>query len=186
MGRTEFLVNTTGSDTSWYALRVRPQAEFMVAYMLRQRGVRTYVATETRWRRRSRHVEKPAEFAYPQIPGIVFAGFPGMPHWLHLLNNRLVQGAIGHYGTPTELDAGKLHRFFATALNGHLVVEQGLSMIHIEASGQGPARLVRAPTTQVRIVSKRKRTEPEVIAPAGKFADIIFALKLPTPLRAAA
>lgn len=185
MGRQTFDVKTTGDVMSWYALRVRPQAEFMVAYMLRQRDVRTYVPTETRWRRRSRHVEKAAEFAYPQIPGIVFAGFPGVPHWLGLFSNRLVLGAIGHDGAPIELDPGRLYRFFAHCLNGHLVVERGLSMIHIEPSGQGPARLVRAPTTQVRIVSKRK-AEPEFVAPGPALATIIGGIRLPEQLRAAA
>lgn len=183
---TGFSVKTTGTDPAWYALRVRPQAEFMTAYMLRQRGVRTYVATETRWRRRSRHVAERAEFAYPQIPGIVFAGFPGHPHWLHLLNNHLVHGAIGHEGKPTELDPGKLYQFFASSLNGHLVVERGISMIHIEPSGKGPARLVRAPTTQVRIVSKRKLPEPEVLVASARLGQIIQAISLPRQFKAAA
>lgn len=186
MGRHAFNVKTSGDETCWYALRVRPQAEYITAYMLRSRGVRTYVATETRWRRRSRHVVKPAEFAYPQIPGIVFAGFPGQPQWLPLLSNQLVLGAIGYHGEPFELDPGRLHRFFASALNGHLVVARGLSMVHIEPSGQGPSRLVRAPTTQVRIVSKRKLAEPEVVEATGSVAAVINGLRLPAQLRAAA
>lgn len=186
MGRMDFRVKTGGGETCWYALRVRPQAEFITAYMLRQQGVHTFVATEARWRRRSRHVVKPAEFAYPQIPGIVFAGFQGQPHWLPLLNNKLVVGVIGDDGSPAELDPRKLYQFFARSLNGHLVIEHGLSMVHIEPSGKGPARLVRAPTTQVRIVSKRKLTEPEFIAASGRLAQIVHGLRLPEQLRVAA
>lgn len=176
------IVLRPSDEPQWYALRVQPQKEYIVAYMLRQRGVRTFVATETKFRRRTRYTKSKAEFAHPEIPGCVFAGFDGVPAWYYILKNQLIVGAEGHGGVPWRFDAAKLHRFFASAMDGCMVIDDGMRLVSVGG------RLIRSPTTQVRAISKRKRTDDVVIEATGRRARLLaqFVVDAPKQLASAA
>lgn len=185
MGRHELKVRTDGGEPRWYALRVRPQEEYTVAYMLRQQDVWTFVPTEERFRRRTRYVQQKAGFAHPEIPGCVFARFDGEPAWYYLMNNQLILGVEGMDGKPYEFDPGQLFRFFAHSNDGCMVFDKGLRMVHVPGKG-----LLRGPRTQVKVVSHRKRKtdDPVVVEPTGPKARILaqFRITTPEPVKAAA
>lgn len=171
MGRHDLKVITKPSDERhWYALRVKPQAEYVVSYLLLKAGVEAFVPTETRYRRRTRYVAQKAEFAYPQIPGLVFAGFPGEPAWYWLLRNPLIIGVEGTSREAWRLDFHRLAGFLARTQTGRMVFteeEDGHKLRMINVGG----RILRSPTTQVRVVSKRRReaaSEPVVEVSAAK------------------
>jgi len=169
MGRDVFKVVTKpNGDPNWYALRVRPQAEYVVAYLLRQQGVRTFVPTEARFRRRTRYTKSKAGFAHPEIPSCVFAGFDGEPAWYYLLKNRLILGVEGMDGHAWRFDPGKLHEFFGRTHDGCMVFDGGLRMVSVPGLG-----LLRSPTTQVKVVSKRRRDEDPVVEPTGRRAKLL-------------
>lgn len=191
MSRHDLRVVTNPSEERyWYALRVRPQAEYVVSHLLLKAGVEAFVPTETRFRRRTRYVAQKAEFAYPQIPGLVFAGFPGEPAWYWLLRNPLILGVEGTSRQAWRLDFHRLASFLARTQTGRLVMtgeEDGERLRMIKVGD----RLVRSATNQVRVVSKKKRgeavTEAEaVVQPTGAKARLLAQFALPQPVRMAA
>lgn len=159
-------------ETHWYALRVVPQKEYVVAHLLERRDVWAYVPTGTSWRKRTRYARSGTEYAKPLLPGCIFARFPGSPAWYELLVNHLILGPIGRNGAPWCFDAGELFDFFSRAPNGTLVLDRGR---HPQVSYQG--RMLRAPTTQVRTISKRKRGM--VVEPTAQEATMLAALAIP-------
>ena len=188
MGRMDLKVVTHGDERHWYALRVRPQAEYVVSYLLLKGGVEAFVPTETRFRRRTRYAAQKAEFAYPLIPGLIFAGFPGEPAWYYLLRNPLILGVEGTSRQAWRLDFSRIASFLARTQTGRLVFaeqdDERLRMISVNG------RLVRSPTTQVRVVSKKRleaKTEAEaVLQPNRAKAEWLAQFTIPQPLRAAA
>lgn len=192
MGRIDLKVVTQPSDERhWFALRVRPQAEYVVSFLLLQAGVDAFVPTETRYRRRTRYAKQKAEFAYPQIPGLVFAGFPGEPAWYWLLRNPLIAGVEGTSREAWRLDFHRLAGFLARTQTGRMVfIEEDdedtppgkrnkLRMIKVGD------RLLRSPTTQVRQVSaKRRKVDSEaeaVVEAVGARARLLAQFKITTP-----
>lgn len=148
-------------DPQWYALRVMPQREYVVAYLLRKQGNATFIPTEIRTHKRSSYSKGKAEFAVPVIPGIVFAGFPGEPAWYNVLKLDLILGPIGMDGKPWRLDFLELLAFFSGVSDGCMVYEDGLRLIHIP--GRTP---VRSLTTRTKTISPRKRAK-RVKRPSG-------------------
>ncbi len=178
MGTEELrVVDNGGDDPHWYALRVVPQKEYVVAYLLRRQGVRTMVPTETRWRRRTRYQKSKTEFANPEISGCVYAGFDGEPAWYHLMRNSLILGVEGMGGVPYRLDMEKLFEYFSRSLDGCK------ALIHVQGKG-----VLRPPTTRVRTISKRKKGDDFVVEATGRKAKFLaqFAFSIPEPTRAAA
>ena len=177
MGQTNF------TDSFWYALRVVPQKEYVVANLLeRKDGVWAYVPTASHYRRRTRYTKTGAEYAKPEMPGCIFARFQTEPAWYDVLKNHLVLGPIGRNGEPWQFRPAELHTYFARVPNGKLLMHRGEQMVHVAG------RLLRAPTTQTRIVSKRKPGEA-VIEPTKQEESILgayLAHRNGTPLRAAA
>src|SRR4051812_14753138 len=88
------------SDTAWFALRVIPQKEYVVARLLERRDMWAYVPTIAYFRRRTRYTESGAEYAKPEMPGCIFVRIPGEPAWFDLLRNHLILGPIGRNGEP--------------------------------------------------------------------------------------
>lgn len=174
-GRQELKVVTGQGEPRWYALRVRAQEEYTVAYMLRQQDVFTFVPTEERFRRRTRYVKTKAGFAAPVIPGCVFARFDGEPAWYYLLKNQLIFGVEGSDGQPWQFEPGELYSYFARSLDGCMVFDKGLRMVHVPGRG-----LLRGPRTQVKVVSHRKREEDEpiVVEPKGQKARLLRQFKI--------
>lgn len=139
-------------DPQWYALRVAPQKEYVVAYLLRKQGLATFTPTEIRTHKRSSYSKGKAEFAVPVIAGCVFVGFPAAPAWYTVLQNDLIWGPIGMDGRPWRLDFPKLLRFFSGVNDGCMIFDRGLRLIHIP--GRAP---VRSLMTRTKTISKRKR-----------------------------
>lgn len=156
-------------DARWYALRVVPQKEYVVARILERREVWAYVPTGTYFRRRTRYDKMDTEYARPELPGCIFARFPSSPQWFNVLRNHLILGPIGRNGAPWVFDPGELHRYFARVPNGTLMLEPGEPP---QVSVRG--RLLRAPTTQVRTISKRARGE--VVEPTAREIATIGAM----------
>lgn len=173
----------------WYALRVQPQKEFVVAYLLRQRGADTYVPTELRARRRNRYVRGTDEMAYPVLPGIVFAGFEGEPPWYEVTRNTLVLGAIGYDGEPWRLDLVELLWWRARIPDGCLVLHRArdssraMRLVRIEGRG-----VYRSPHERPHFISARRRDKLEVVPPTRRQADWLtpLVMRQPEPVRAAA
>lgn len=184
MGRMDFKVVTRPSEERhWFALRVKPQAEYVVSHLLLNAGVEAFVPTETRFRRRTRYAAQKAEFAYPQVPGLVFAGFPGEPAWYWLLRNPLVLGVEGTSRTAWRLDFHMIVGFLARTQTGRLELTEDKDGGHLRMIRVG-GRLLRSPTTQVRVVSKRRSVESEaeaVVEPVGKKARLLAQFRITTP-----
>ena len=162
--QASFGMATGDLDPQWYALTVPPQKEYVVAYLLRKRGMATFIPTEIRTHKRSGYSKGKAEFAVPIIPGVVFAGFPTQPAWYYLLRNELIWGVIGMDGRPWRLNIWKLLKFFGGVHDGCMVFDGGLRLIHIP--GRPP---VRSLTTRTRTISKKRReaTRPRVVDDGG-------------------
>lgn len=142
---------TRGDDTFWFALRVVPQKEYVVAHLLEKRSeIFAYVPTASHYRRRTRYSKAGAEYAKPEMPGCLFARFPAEPAWYDVLKNHLILGPIGRNGEPWQFHARELFSYFAHTPNGTLILSKG-EPPQIFVAG----RLLRAPTTQVRNISKR-------------------------------
>lgn len=156
-------------EVQWYSLRVHPQKEYVVAYLLRKQGVRTFVPTEIRTHKRSSYSKGKAEFAKPEHPCRVFAGIPGEPAWYDLLKIHLIIGPEGMNGKPCRLDPKELFEYWGWhALDGVLEIRDGLQMINVQGRG-----LVRSLNTRVRTISPRKRKGPLVVEVKGKAADFL-------------
>lgn len=136
----------------WYVLRVVPQKEFVVGYMLRQAGVMTFIPTEIRRRRRNRYAKGKDEFAFPIIPGTVFAGFEDFPRWFEVLQNSLIVGALGHNGCPWELDPDKFLKWRSRLIDGCLDFDRGMRLIHVQGKG-----FVRSPLERPHFITKRRQ-----------------------------
>ena len=90
---------------NWYALIARPGREYVAALILeRHWGCKTYVPTETRWRRRNRYCKAKEQFAFAVAPRYVLAGFSGAPHWLFVLDEPSISDVIRLDGQPKRLD----------------------------------------------------------------------------------
>lgn len=161
----------TIEDAQWYALRVQPQKEYVVGWMLNRSGAWAVVPTTTFFRRRTRYTKSKAEYARPEIPGCIFVRFPGAPAWYEVLRNHLILGAIGQDGRPWELDAGELHKFFATTTNGTMVMQDGERLVHFAG------RLIRS-TAQTRIIS-RKRKPDLVVEPTREESAALSRFVIP-------
>lgn len=147
-------------DYAWYALRVVPQKEYVVAHLLERRDVWAYVPTQTYFRRRTRYTASGTEYAKPEMPGCIFARFPGEPAWFDLLRNHLILGPIGRNGEPWQFRVRELYRYFAHVPNGTLILKRG-EPAQVSVNG----RLLRAPTTQVKTISKRRSEDDLVLEP---------------------
>ena len=90
---------------NWYALIARPGREYVASLILeRHWGCKTYVPTETRWRRRNRYCKAKEQFAFAVAPRYVLAGFSGAPHWLFVLDEPSISDVIRLDGQPKRLD----------------------------------------------------------------------------------
>jgi hypothetical protein len=171
-------------DMQWYALRVVPQKEYTVAWMLERRDVWAYVPTGTTFRRRTRFSKAGAEYACPERPGMIFARFPSAPAWYNVLKNHLILGPIGRDGHPWQFRPRELYKYFAHVPNGTLVFHEGEALVSVNG------RKLRAPTTHTRIISKRRPKAETVIEPTAQEAELLTGLMAqnasPQLLRAAA
>ncbi len=157
---------TTGDgDAQWYALRVHPQKEYTAAYLLERagEGVWAFVPTESRFGRRTRYSKAQAEYARPEMPGCIIVRFDSDPIWYNVLRNNLVMGPIGGGGFVWRLH--DMISFLSRTTTGRLVIQDGTQLVEVNG------RLMRAPTSHKRIISRRDRdAEPPVIEAKGRLA----------------
>ena len=158
-------------DNRWYALRVVPQKEYVVARLLERGEVWAYVPTMTSFRRRTRYSKAGAEYARPEMPGLIFARFAQDPAWFDVLKNHLILGPIGRNGLPWKFDNRELFQYFSRVPNGTLVIKRG-EPPQVNVAG----RLLRAPTTQVKTISKRKLDENGVAEPTRQEIAVLQGL----------
>ena len=158
-------------DPQWYALRVQVQKEYVVASMLERRGLWAYVPTASAWRRRTRYVKSSAEYAHPEMPGCIFARFPGEPAWFEVLKNHLIIGPLGRNGSPWQFRVAELFDYFARVPNGTLVMDKGEQLVSVAG------RLLRAPRTQTRFISKRAKEA--VVEPTRFEREVLGPLAMP-------
>lgn len=89
---------------AWYALRVAPQAEFVVAHLLRRRGVVAWAPCLTKWVRAEayRRAVKRA-VRRPLLPGYVFVKLASAYVWQVIRGVTGVLGAVCLEGRPWPL-----------------------------------------------------------------------------------
>lgn len=138
-------------NLDWYAVTTAPQKEHVAAYFLRQYGLRTYVPTETRWRRHNRHSRQKSEIAFPVTPRYVFVGVAGEPAWWEIMQVPHVTAVVGIEGKPAlfsrkakkDAGPGEFREWMAVIPNGELRIGAGERRIFVNGRG-----IFRAPKEQ--------------------------------------
>ncbi len=155
---------TTGQgDAQWYALSVPVQKEYTAAHLLnRDAGVWAFVPVELKFRRRTRYAKGLAEYANPEMPGCVIVRFDSEPIWYNVRQNNLVNGPLGEAGEIYRLH--DMISFLARVPTGRLVIRDGTQLVDVNG------RLMRAPTSQRRVISQRGKEAPPVIEAKGRLA----------------
>lgn len=172
-------------ELHWYALDVVRQKEYVAGYLLNKTlGAMTFIPTETRFRKKTRHTKGKIEVAYSAFPGVVFAGFPSEPNWLRVRATNLVNGVLSIPNAdgilrPRRIDTASkewlLYRGSQTdgqlTLERHRVlykgqeVERTMPFVHVQGRGviRSPAKL------KVRAAANR----PLVVRAAGERARLL-------------
>ena len=107
------------SGINWFALRVISQRETMVQKILRYDGLKAFVKTEQRLRRKTKRdaVRKPVPFC--AASGYVFVGLPVIPTrgtddhnpWRLVRKLHLIRSVVSLDGQPVQLDPEALGAF---------------------------------------------------------------------------
>lgn len=96
---------------AWYALRVAPQAEFVVAHLLRRRGVVAWAPCLTKWVQADRHHRGTKKAVRrPLLPGYVFIKLAGAGLWPVIFGVTGVLGVLTFYGRPWPLRSADISR----------------------------------------------------------------------------
>lgn len=95
----------------WYALRVAPQAEFVVAHLLRRRGVVAWAPCLTKWVQHNRY-SRAAKKAVrrPLLPGYVFVKVALLRAWQVIRGVAGVLGMVCLEGRPWPLRPADIAR----------------------------------------------------------------------------
>jgi transcription antitermination factor NusG len=101
------------SDLAWFALRCAPQRERMVQKILRYHGLKAFVKTEQRLRRKTKRdpVRKP--IAFVAASSYVFIGLPAddPSPWKFVHRYHMIHSVVSLNGRPVQLDARALGDF---------------------------------------------------------------------------
>lgn len=179
-------------ELHWYALDVVRQKEYVAGFLLNKMGAMTFIPTETRFRKKTRHTKGKIEVAYAAFAGTVFAGFPSAPNWLKVRSVGLVNGVLSIPDSdgrlcPRRIDTASWDwiRYRAQQTDGQLTIERhrmltrvrGLGMIEMERSvplisvqGKG---VIRSPAM---LRNKASSDRPMVIRAAGERARMLGAM----------
>lgn len=158
-------------ELHWYAIDVVRQKEYVAGHIFQRMGCKTFIPTETRYRKRNRYAKGKIEVAYAALPGVVFVGFPKAPDWYRVMSMHLVNGVLSLNDRPHRIHtASKEWIIYRAGQNdGHLVVEKVKQNRYIKALGaradvevsaasihvQGKG-ILRAPEVQKHMKSKRE------------------------------
>lgn len=103
---------------AWYAVRTLPQREDMVKKTLIWRGLKAFIKTETRARRKTKHDAKKEARRFCAAPGYVFVGLPPpTPQdetsnpWALVHNCHMIRSVVSLNGRPVRLHPGALADF---------------------------------------------------------------------------
>lgn len=101
-------------ELNWFALRVKPQREMMVAKLLRYDGLVAEVKTERRLRRKTKWDKERQYITFNAAPGYVFIATPaGRDPRIFVRPFHLFHSFVGKDGLPMQLPArtvvGKKH-----------------------------------------------------------------------------
>jgi transcription antitermination factor NusG len=101
------------AELSWYALRTLPQREPMVKKLLVWRGLKAFVKTEARARRKTKHDQKREARRFTAAPGYVFVGLDeAAPNpWMLVHNCHMIRSVVSLDGRPVRLHAETLADF---------------------------------------------------------------------------
>jgi transcription antitermination factor NusG len=96
---------------AWYALRVAPQAEFVVAHLLRRRGVVAWAPCLTKWIRQNRYHQATRQVVRrPLLPGYLFVKLAGAAVWPVVFGVTGVIGVVSFWGRPWPLRSADVSR----------------------------------------------------------------------------
>jgi transcription antitermination factor NusG len=102
----------------WFALRVTPAAERLVADRLGALGIPTAVPLRIEMRRRSRVAKIKEAVTFPVLAGYIFVGLPSAGLWRRVLGLRYVAGVLGVDGVPSRVEVSGLRSFCRRAAAG--------------------------------------------------------------------
>lgn len=99
------------SELHWYALRCIPQREQMVQKILRYHGIKAFVKTEKRLRRKTKRdpVRKPVSFVAAN--GYVFIGIENDEPWQYVHRYHMIKSVVSLEGRPVAINARALGEF---------------------------------------------------------------------------
>lgn len=106
------------SRLAWYAVLVRPQAEFLVEANLERRGLAALVPMRKRERRINPHTTKKIDVFFPLAPGYVFVGLPGETD----AERESLLAARDAYGLAPDMRTDEDRAALAAAASAHRAV----------------------------------------------------------------
>lgn len=179
-------------ELHWYALDVVRQKEYVAGYILQRAGCMTFIPTRMAFQKKTRYAKSKIEVARPDLPGVVFCGFPSEPNWYRLMNMHVVNGVLSVDGKARRIDTASREwlDYRGRQLDGSLVIEAQ----HMKYRGEDVKRSVALVQVQGRGVirsplslkAKAAVDRPVVITASGERARVLGALLTPQPVRMAA
>ena len=98
-------------DLSWFALRTMPMREDMVRKLLIYRGLKAFIKTERRARRKTRFDAKRRERDFVVAGGYVFVGLNNENPWSLTHNCHMIRSVVSLNGRPAHLNHEALADF---------------------------------------------------------------------------
>lgn len=99
------------TERTWFALRTLPQREDMVKKLLIYRGLKAFVKTEIRARRKTKRDIRREARTFCAAPGYVFAGLEGENPWMLVHTCHMIRSVVSLNGRPAQLHPGALADF---------------------------------------------------------------------------
>lgn len=174
-------------ELHWYALDVARQKEYVAGYLLNKMGAMTFIPTETKFRKKTRHSKGKIEVAYAAFGGLVFAGFPAAPNWLRVRSIGLINGVLSIPDSkgrvyPRRIDTSSREwiNYRARQTDGQLTierhrithngqeVERSVPLISVQGKG-----VIRSPAM---LKNKASADRPMVVRAAGERARMLSAM----------
>lgn len=112
-------------ELHWYALDVVRQKEYVAGFILQRSGCMTFIPTRMAFQKKTRYAKSKIEVARPDLPGVVFCGFPSEPNWYRVMNMHLVNGVLSVDGRARRIDTASKEwlDYRGGQLDGSLTVE---------------------------------------------------------------
>jgi hypothetical protein len=130
MGRRQY----DEDEYHWYALDVVRQKEYVAGHILNRMGCVTFIPTDTRFRKKTRHSKGKLEVAHAALPGTIFVGFPSAPNWYRVMSLHVVNGVLSIDGRYRRIDTASKDwiRYRAYQADGQMTVERHKVMVRVD------------------------------------------------------